>query len=53
MRIPDPYTARSNAQALRRAELGRIAQVLALKWSTFWKAAHAPHPRKVPTPTHP
>lgn len=46
-------TLRSQAEALRNEELARIARALALKWSTFWKSAHAPHPCKVSTPTHP
>ncbi len=53
MNISTPRNFRDEAQALRRAELSRMAGAIAIKWQTFWKATHAPHPSKVPTPTHP
>ena len=46
-------TLRRHAQELRRQELIRIARSIAIKWQTFVKVRHGPHPRKVPTPTHP
>ena len=49
----DALTLRRRAQALRREELARIARAIALKWQTFVKVRHGPHPSKVPTPTHP
>jgi hypothetical protein len=30
-----------------------MARSIAIKWQTFVKVRHGPHPRKVPTPTHP
>ena len=44
---------RRQAQALRRQELARIARSIAIKWQTFVKVRHGPHPSKVPTPSHP
>ena len=52
MKHPDPFVLRRQARQLRREELVRIVHEAAIKWSTFWKAKHAPHPRQVPTPTH-
>jgi hypothetical protein len=53
MTHPDPHILRRQAQQLRHQELARIARAAAIKWSTFWKPSHAPHPRQVPHPTHP
>ena len=53
MKYPDPNTRRRDAQRLRREELARIAHVAAIKWSTFWKANHAPHPCQVSPTPHP
>ena len=53
MKLPDPDSLRRNAQELRRQELARIAHAAALKWTTFRKAVHAPHPCQSPTPSHP
>ena len=49
----DPLALRRATQELRRRELARIARVLAIKWQTFRKVPHGPHPSKVPTPPHP
>ena len=47
MKSFDPHTLRTHAQQLRREELVRIAHVAGIKWSTFWKSTHAPHPCQV------
>jgi hypothetical protein len=44
----DPLTLRRGAQELRRAELRRIAALIALKWSTFLES-----PCPAPEPKHP
>ena len=52
-RIPDPFLMQRNAQALRREELARIATGAAIRWQALVAHfAHAPYPRKGPTPTH-
>ena len=46
-------TLRTQAQALRREELRRIACVAAIKWQTLLQnRAHAPLPCQIPTQTH-
>jgi hypothetical protein len=49
----DALTLRRNAQELRRRELARIARSIAIKWQTYVKVRHGPHPSKIPTPSHP
>ena len=48
-------TLRTQAQALRREELTRIASATAIKWQTQLAPPrrHAPHPCQSPAPTHP
>ena len=53
MKYSDPDTLRSHAQQLRHEELARIVHEAAIKWSTFWKANHVPHPCQVSSPPHP
>jgi hypothetical protein len=52
VRYPDPDLIARNARQLRREELARIAHAAGIKWSTFWKSTHAPHPRQIPSPPH-
>ena len=53
MNVHDPIALRRQASQLRHRELVRIARSIAIKWQTFVKVRHGPHPSKVPTPTHP
>ena len=63
MTIPDHNLLKSNAEALRAAQLRRIFRALAIEWSTFLHRfapatppgarPHAPHPCQSPAAPHP
>lgn len=53
MKTSTPQGFRDHVHALRREEIRRIGRAVAIKWQTFWKACHAAHPSKVPSPHHP
>ena len=52
MTHPTLSLLRRTAHTLRREELARIVRGAGLKWSTFRKVFHAPHPRQIPSPPH-